>query len=126
MIAIITSLALRAGVPQRFAKLAGIVALVVALAALLTLGKCSYDRSVIAEHEAAQEAAIAPVVRHADAKAAEARLSDQKRNQADEDAERAAVAPLPDARLSDRQRERACAILRRQAAERGHQSPAGC
>lgn len=122
----LASLALRVGVPARFAHAAGIAGLVALLALLLPLAKCAYDRNVIDEHEAKQEAKLAPVIRQADANAADARLSDLKRNQADENAERAAVQPLPDARLSDRQRARACAILRRQAAERGHESPAGC
>lgn len=126
MFGVLASLALRAGVPQRFARAAGIAGLIVALVAMLTLARCAYDRSVIDAHEAKQEAKLAPVIRQADANAAQSRLSDQKRNQADEDAERAAVAPLPDARLSARQRERACAILRRQARQRGNESPAGC
>lgn len=126
MIGLLASIALGAGVPQRFAKAAGIAGAIVALGAVLTLAKCGYDRSVIANHEAAQEAKIAPVIRQADANAADARTHDLRRNLNDEAAERAAVAPLPDTGLSARQRARACAILRRQAAERGHESPAGC
>lgn len=126
MIAILTSLALRAGVPQRFAKAVGIAAAIAVLVAVLPIAKCSYDRSVISGHETKQEARLAPVIRQADANAADARITDQKRNQADEDAERAAVAPLPDARLTPRDRARACAILVRQARERGRESPAGC
>jgi hypothetical protein len=126
MIAFLASLAVRAGVPQRFARIVGPACALVAVAALLTVVKCAYDRNLIARHDAEQEAQLAPAVRSADANAADARLSDQKRNQADEDAERAAVAPLPDARLSDRQRERACAILLRQARERGLEGAPGC
>lgn len=126
MIGLLASLAAGAGVPARFAKAAGIVAAVIALVLVLGVAKCAYDRSVIDGHEAKQEAKLAPIVRQADANASDARISDLKRNQADEDAERAAVAPLPDAGLSARQRARACAILQRQARERGHESPAGC
>lgn len=126
MIAAIAALALRCGIPQRFAKAAGIAGLIVAIVTLLALAKCTYDRNLTARHDAAQEAQIAPAVRAADASAADARLSDQKRNQAHENAERAAIAPLPDARLSDRQRARACSVLRRQTRERGLESAAGC
>lgn len=126
IIAALASLALRAGVPERFAKAAVLAAAIAALVVLLSLAKCAYDRNLVAAHDAEQDAQLAPAIRQADANAADARISDLKRSQADEDAERAAVAPLPDARLSDRQRQRACAILRRQAAERRGQSPAGC
>lgn len=126
MIAFLASLAVRAGVPQRFARIVGPTCAVFALVALLAVARCAYDRNLIARHDAAQEAQLAPAVRSADANAADSRLSAQKRNQADEDAERAAVAPLPDARLSDRQRERACAVLLRQARERGLEGAPGC
>lgn len=126
IIGVLASLALRVGVPERFARAAGLACFVVLLALLLPLAKFAYDRSVIDAHDAKQEAKLAPIIRQADANAADSRLNDLKRNQADEALERAAVAPLPDARLSARQRARACAILQRQAAERGNESPAGC
>ncbi len=126
MIAALAALALRVGVPERLGRAAGIAAAVVGLTVGLGVAKCAYDRSIISTHEAQQAAALAPVIRQADANAAGARISDQKRNQADEDAERAAVAPLPDNRLSDRQLARACVVLERQAAERGGDVPARC
>ncbi len=126
MIGILTSLALGAGIPARFARAAGIAAAIVALLAVLTVAKCAYDRGVIDDHEAMREAKLTPIIRSADAKAADTRLSDLKRNSDDENAERAAVAPLPDAGLSARQRARACAILQRQARERGGEVAAGC
>ena len=126
MIGFLATLAVRAGVPERFARIAGATCAVLALAALLVLGKCAYDRNLINNHDAQLAAKDSAVVRQADANAADRRLSDQKRNQADEEAERAAVAPLPDARLSDRQRARACAILLRQARERGLEGAPGC
>ncbi len=126
MIGLLASLALRAGVPQRFAKAVGIAGAIAAVLALLSLGRCAYDRRLIADHDAKQAAELAPIVRSADANAAEARIFDLKKETADEIAERAAVAPLPDAGLSVRQHARACAILRRQAAERGGAIPAGC
>lgn len=126
MIATLAAFAVRAGVPERFARAAVATCAIIALVALLALARCAYDRRLIAAHDAEQAAQIAPAVRSADANAADSRLSDLKRNQADEDAERAAVAPLPDARLSDRQRQRACAILLRQARERGLEGAPGC
>nr|WP_053000149.1 hypothetical protein [Sphingomonas sp. Y57] len=126
MIGFLARLAARAGVPERFARVVGPACAIFALVALLAVARCAYDRNLIARHDAEQEAQLAPAVRSADANAADARLSDQKRNQADEDAERAAVAPLPDARLSDRQRARACAVLLRQARERGLEGAPGC
>jgi hypothetical protein len=126
MIGFLASLATSAGVPQRFAKVVGATCAIFALVALLTLGKCAYDQNLIKNHDAEQAAKNGAAMRQADANAADRRLSDQKRNQADEEAERAAVAPLPDARLSDRQRARACAILLRQARERGLEGAPGC
>lgn len=124
MIGVLISLAARVGVPEPLRKAAGIVGAVVALVALLGLAKCVYDRKLIAGHEAEQAAKLAPVIRAADANAAESRVTDLKRNLTDEAAERAAVAPLPDARLSDRQRARACAVLRRQSP--AARAPAAC
>jgi len=40
------------GIPERFRRIAGYIGLVVAVIALLWLGKALYDRSVIAEHDA--------------------------------------------------------------------------
>ncbi|MFC0305282.1 hypothetical protein [Rhizorhabdus histidinilytica] len=126
MLKFLASLAVRAGVPDRFARAIVAAGAICALVALLVLAKCSYDRRLIAAHDADQAARLAPAVRQADANAADTRISDQKRNQADEDAERAAVAALPAAGLSDRQRARACAILLRQARERGLEGAPGC
>lgn len=79
MIAALASLALRAGVPKRFAKAAGIAALVAVLALLLIVGKCSYDQSVIEKHDAKQDAATAKADRKADAKASTERRADDSR-----------------------------------------------
>ncbi len=122
MMGMIAWLAARTGLSRAVVALLGAVG----LCGLLWAGKALYDRSIIREHEQGQETKLATIIRQADAHAADARITDQKRNQADEDAERAAVEPLPDARLSDRQRQRACAILLRQARERGHEGPAVC
>jgi hypothetical protein len=47
--------ALGFGVPQRFARVAGIVGLVLFLVIGLGVAKCAYDRSIIEEHDAKQE-----------------------------------------------------------------------
>ncbi len=124
MIAILISLAARLGVPEPLRRAAGIAGAVAALIALLAIAKCTYDRRLIAGHEAEQAAKLAPVIRAADAKAAETRLTDLERNRDEEAAERAAVAPLPDTGLSARQRARACAILQRQSTP--DRIPAAC
>jgi uncharacterized protein HemX len=76
-------LALKIGIPQRFAKAAVIAAMVIALIAALGIGKCAYDKRVIANHEAKQEAATAKADRKADAKAAEQRRTDDSRSTAE-------------------------------------------
>jgi len=50
--ALLIRIAASVGVPERFRKVAGYAVAVVALVALLWLGKTIYDRSVIADHEA--------------------------------------------------------------------------
>lgn len=75
----LTSLALGLGVPQRFAKLAGILGAILLLVALLGVGKCAYDRSIIKNHTARQDASNARADRKADTKAAETRRGDDAR-----------------------------------------------
>jgi hypothetical protein len=53
------ALALKLGVPARFAKAAVIATLFALALSLLVLGKCAYDKSIIDTHEAKQEAATA-------------------------------------------------------------------
>lgn len=120
------ALVMRIGIPAKFAKPALIAAGVVLLILALGLGKCAYDRALIRNHEADQAAKIAPVVRKADAKAADARIIEERKIDAHQAEERKAVDALPDQGLSARQRARACSVLRRQAAERGRPAPAGC
>jgi hypothetical protein len=76
-------LALKLGVPQRFAKGAVIAALIAIAIAALGIGKCTYDKRVIANHDAKQEAATAKADRQADAKAAEQRRADDSRSTAE-------------------------------------------
>jgi hypothetical protein len=54
------ALAIRLGVPQRFAGAAVAVVLFLLALAALELGKCAYDKSVIDNHEAKVERRAAP------------------------------------------------------------------
>ena len=74
------SLVGKLGIPPQFRKAALIGTAIVLLAALLAIGKCTYDRSVIKAHEAKQEAANAKADRKADQKAAEQRRADDARS----------------------------------------------
>lgn len=81
----------------KFAKVAGIAVIVVGLIALLSLGRCAYDQSVIEDHETEQRAESAETAleseRQADLDTAEeiADLKDETAalEQAVKDAERA-------------------------------------
>lgn len=73
-------LALKAGIPPKFAKFAVIAALVALLVTGLGVAKCAYDRSIIKAHDAARDAATAKADRKADTKAAEERRSDDARS----------------------------------------------
>jgi hypothetical protein len=68
------------GIPPQFRKAALIGTAVVLLIAMLMVGKCSYDKSVIRNHEAKQEAATAKADRTADTHAAEQRRADDARS----------------------------------------------
>jgi len=79
MFAFLIPFVLKLGIPARFAKIAIIGTLIVLAVALLGIGKCAYDKSIINAHEAKQEAATAKADRKADAKAAEQRRADDTR-----------------------------------------------
>ncbi len=66
-------------IPAQFRKAAVFIALALALLAILGVGKCAYDRSIIKAHDAKREAVIAKADRKADAKAAEQRRVDDAR-----------------------------------------------
>jgi hypothetical protein len=68
------------GIPPQFRKAALIGTVIVLLVALLAVGRCTYDRSVIRNHEAKQDAANAKADRAADQKAAEQRRADDARS----------------------------------------------
>lgn len=52
MIAFLLPLLARVGVPEPLRKIVGYASLVIAIVALLGLVKCSYDRSLIRQHDA--------------------------------------------------------------------------
>jgi hypothetical protein len=79
MVSFLVGLALKVGIPQRFAKVAVIVAAIVLAVAAFALLKSCYDRSVIEEHDAGRAAEIATADRKADATAAEERRVDDSR-----------------------------------------------
>ena len=114
------------GVPQRFARPVLIAMAIVAAVLALGAGKCAYDRSIIATHDATQDAAISVQGRAGEAQAADERADDTARisNQSQEVTH--ATQAIPDRPVSDRQHARACVILRRQAAASGGPIPAGC
>lgn len=114
------------GVPARFIKPLLIALAVILIIAVFGVAKCRYDRELIVEHDAAARAKQAEADRKADNQAADQRLGDEKTIDRQEREINAAVNALPDARLTDRQRARACAILMRQARDRGAVPPAAC
>ncbi len=67
------------GVPAKFARPLAIVGLILLIIIALGVGKCTYDRSVIAKHDAKIEAATAKADRKADAAAAVTRRADDAR-----------------------------------------------
>ncbi len=73
------ALAARFGIPEPMRRLAVIASLAIALFMILGVAKCSYDRSIIASHDAAQSAATAKADRKADDAAANTRRADDSR-----------------------------------------------
>lgn len=117
-------LALKAGIPARFAKFAVIAALITALVVGLGVAKCAYDRSVIKNHERDAVAKQAKRERKADAnlqtqKDRDEAASQQRREEIDH-----ATQGIPDQAPSARQRARVCVELRRQAKVSGKPVPA--
>jgi uncharacterized protein HemX len=120
----LASLALGLGVPQRFAKAAGILGAVMLLIALLGLGKCAYDRSIIKAHTARQEASNARADRKADTRAAETRRSDDARlAQEQQQLERAQANAQND---TDRRLARHRCLRLQQAARAAGREPPAC
>lgn len=118
-------LALKAGIPARFAKWAVIAALFVGVAALLGIGKCAYDKSIIERHNARVEAAIAKADRKADAKAAEERRADDARAVTESQEITEAINEAGSDPAARRRAYYECVRLQ-QAARRGNKPPADC
>lgn len=99
----LAALAMKAGIPERFAR-AAIIALGVLLLILAAgIAKCRYDRALIATHDAARDLELSEGARAADANAAETRRADDARLstesiQLNEVVTHAEPAPLSDAR----------------------------
>jgi hypothetical protein len=72
--------AAKIGIPERFQKTAVFGVLALLILGAMWGGKCAYDRSVIRNHEAKQDAANAKADRAADQKAAEQRRADDSRS----------------------------------------------
>lgn len=85
-------LALKAGIPPRFAKYAVVAALIALAVAFLSLGKCAYDRSVIKDHEAEIQQRAKP----ATDKAADERAKDTIAQAKNEQEAHNAVHSVPD------------------------------
>lgn len=111
-------------VGPKFAKLAVIASAIVLLIAILGLGKCAYDKSVIRQHEQKAEIKQVKRERKADANLQVSKGRDdaaaQQRKQEIDNATRT----IPDQRPSARQRAIACVELRREAKQRGKPEPA--
>jgi hypothetical protein len=87
------ALAVRFGIPARFAKVAVIAALVFGTLTLLGIAKCTYDRNVIEKHEAKIQERAKP----ATDKAAEERARDTIAQAKNEEEAHNAVHSVPDA-----------------------------
>ena len=103
MIAWLAALAMRAGIPERFARAAVVAIGVVLLILAAGIAKCCYDRTLIASHDAARDLELSEGARAADANAAETRRADDARLSAEtyqlnEVVTHAEPAPLSDAR----------------------------
>lgn len=101
-------LALKAGIPARFAKVAVIATLVALLIVGLGVAKCAYDKSVIEDHEAKIARRAAP----ATDKAADERANDIIKQSQNEKEAHDAIQAQPDQPISPTSRALACKRLR--------------
>jgi uncharacterized protein HemX len=111
-------------VGEKWAKPAAIGGLIALLIAILAVGKCAYDKSVIRQHE--QKAALqqAKRERKADANLQTQKGRDEAAAQQRQQEIDNATRNIPDQAPSARQRARVCVELRRQAQQRGKPVPA--
>jgi hypothetical protein len=100
--------ALNLGIPARFAKAAVFGTLIALGIAILLLGKCAYDKSVIDKHELKLERRAAP----ATDKAATERARDTIRNDKHEEELHDVIAAQPDQPIAPTSHALACQRLR--------------
>jgi hypothetical protein len=118
-------LALKAGIPTKFAKPFVFAALAIGLLGLLWGAKCAYDRSIIKTHDAQREAQIAKVDRKADAKSAVERRADDARLTTETQEVKEAVNEARASGADPRAAYYKCIQLQ-QAARRSNQPPPDC
>lgn len=120
MIASIVLWLIRKGVHARFIKPLLIAVAFLAVIAILGVGKCSYDRSIIADDVARQNAKIAPVIIKAGDKAATDRSTDTTAIAKTEQEARNAIAKAPETPPSPAALALACDRLRRAGKDTSH------
>jgi hypothetical protein len=125
MLSFLTGLALKAGVPQRFAKAAVIVAMFVAAIGGFALLKACYDDGVIDQHDANQRADTAIADRKADTKAAEERRADDARAVTESQEIKEAIHEAGPDPIARRNAYYQC-VRAQQAARRAGKPPADC
>ncbi len=105
------------GIPLKHARPLAFAALALVLLGLLAVAKCSYDRAVIAKHEAKTEARARP----ATDKAADERARDAIANARTEEELHAAIAAQPDQAIAP-----TSLALSRQRLWKAGKHPAAC
>ena len=110
---IILALAGKLGIPTPFRKAAVIGAAVALLIALLAVGKCTYDRKVIRDHEAKAALQQAQRERKADSNLQQQKGRDEAASQQRQQEIDNATRNIPDQKPSARQRARTCVELMR-------------
>jgi hypothetical protein len=91
------------------ARIAGFITLAILLVAVLSLGKCAYDASVIEQHETEREAAAGPARENA----ADQRTADAITNAQNEEELRDVIEAAPGGEISPAAHALACERLRR-------------
>lgn len=125
MVSFLVGLALKVGVPQRFAKVAVIVSLFVLAVGAFALLKSCYDSSVIEEHDAERTAEIAKADLKATEKAGEERRADDSRAVAEGQQIKEAITNAGPNPIDRRRAYYDCVKLQQAARARG-QPPADC
>jgi hypothetical protein len=102
------ALALKLGVPSRFAKVAVMAALFVLALGFLGLGKCAYDRIVIDKHEQKIEQRAKPATDKAASERATDTIANAKKDQERHDV----IQAQPDQPIAPTSRALSCKRLR--------------